>query len=118
MREAELVRATQQLLEHLGAWHFKVHGHLGQRPGVPDIVACVRGRFVAIELKGPRGKVTAHQEKEVHRIRQAGGIAGVARSIDDVVDILREVIPELTILPIGSPRESKGGESQDDEQSV
>jgi hypothetical protein len=99
MSEAELTRATRKLLDYLGAWQMKVHGHLGQRPGVPDIIACIQGRFVAIELKGARGRVTPQQEQEIRRIRAAGGIAGVARSLEDVVTLLQEVLPGLSLLP-------------------
>ena len=45
--------------------------------GVPDFLACVNGKFVAVEAKS---KLTSHgvtrlQEQNIHAIRNAGGIA-------------------------------------------
>jgi hypothetical protein len=54
--------------------------------GIPDIVVCLKGRFVAIEVKAP-GKTkntTPLQDYALGRIRQTGGIAFVADSVDTV----------------------------------
>lgn len=90
MTERDLVKATQKAIEAVGGWVFKTHGHLGQRRGIPDVLACVGGRFIGIECKGPRGRLTAEQAREIARIRAAGGIAGVARSMEDVMQLLQE----------------------------
>lgn len=45
-------------------------------------------QFVAIEVKD-RAKPTAEQEAFIQMVLQAGGLAGVARSIDDARAILR-----------------------------
>ena len=58
------------------------------RNGVPDILACVNGRFVAIEVKTPRGRVSLVQEFHLGLIDAAGGTAIVAKSWEDVLDIL------------------------------
>lgn len=47
------------------------------KSGVPDIVACVNGRFVAIECKAGKNKATALQDREMYRIRLSGGAATV-----------------------------------------
>jgi hypothetical protein len=44
---------------------------------VPDIVACVAGIFLGIECKAGRGKTTALQMRELHRIAAAGGVGVV-----------------------------------------
>lgn len=41
-----------------------------------DILACIAGRFVAIEVKRPGKKPTALQFKIMHDIETAGGIVG------------------------------------------
>ncbi len=54
--------------------------------GVPDILCCAEGRFVAIEVKdGKRGKVSPIQEYQIERIKASKGIAFVARSLEDVI---------------------------------
>ena len=53
--------------------------------GTSDITCCWFGQFVAIEVKTPKGKVTDLQQAYLDRVNTAGGIAFVARSLDDVV---------------------------------
>jgi len=43
------------------------------KSGVPDIVACVNGRFVGIECKAKGKKPTLLQEREMKRICASGG---------------------------------------------
>lgn len=71
-----------------GAWFFKVHGHGMQRRGVPDLVGCYKGKLFAIEVKKPGGKVSAQQAIEILAIKEAGGTAFVAWSVDDVMERL------------------------------
>ena len=86
--ERDLTRQVRDLLHLLGAWEIK---YLGGRRGVPDVLACFRGRFVAIEVKAPKGRLSVAQEAELEAIREAGGIAIVARELEDVQRGLREV---------------------------
>jgi hypothetical protein len=53
--------------------------------GVPDIIGCCRGRFVAIELKPAGGRLEPAQTAECDRIREAGGIVIVAYCLGDVM---------------------------------
>lgn len=41
--------------------------------GVPDFLICVMGRFIAVEAKAGKGTTTALQEKNLQKIRDAGG---------------------------------------------
>lgn len=45
--------------------------------GVPDIVACVEGKFIAVECKADGNKPTALQLKNLRDIAAAGGYAFV-----------------------------------------
>ena len=47
------------------------------------------GRFFAIEVKSPTGRVSSQQKQFIEHIRAKGGLAGVARSVDDAVKIIR-----------------------------
>lgn len=59
--------------------------------GVPDILVCYRGRFVAFEVKRESGGVVAPLQKvQIQRINDAGGVAHVVRSVDEVKKILEE----------------------------
>ena len=45
--------------------------------GVPDILVCHKGKFIAIECKAGGNKPTALQAEHMNRITQGGGIAVV-----------------------------------------
>lgn len=53
--------------------------------GTSDITALLDGTWLSIEVKTPKGKVTDLQQAYLDRVTAAGGIAFVARSLDDVV---------------------------------
>ena len=63
MKEKDIVNAIKKALNEKGAWVVKTHGspHLA---GLPDILCCYQGRFVAIEVKKPdtRYTVTPRQQ--------------------------------------------------------
>lgn len=56
-------------------WYFKVWGSMFQKAGVPDILACVGGQFVALEIKDEKGKPSKLQEYVVEQINNSGGYA-------------------------------------------
>ena len=53
--------------------------HLGQTLAV----------FSALEVKTAKGRIREEQEKFLQLVQQLGGRAGVVRSLDDVLQILR-----------------------------
>ena len=60
--------------------------------GMADIMGVLKsGRSLAIEVKSPTGLVAAHQHEFLNSIATAGGLAFVARSVDDVIKKLEEV---------------------------
>jgi hypothetical protein len=56
----------------------------GAEKGTSDILACIGGRFVAIEAKMQGHKTTPAQDAFLESVREAGGVAIVAYSLDDV----------------------------------
>jgi hypothetical protein len=57
--------------------------------GVSDIIGVLPGgRFLAIEVKRPGGKPTPEQLDFIDRVNEAGGLAFVAHSIDEVSSCL------------------------------
>ena len=69
-------------------YFFKEHGGLYGTAGVPDIICCYKGIFIALEVKAPDGKLTVLQEATIRRIKDAYGIAEVVRSVEDVKTII------------------------------
>ena len=66
------------ILKDEGVYYFFPATHGYGRSGVPDIICCASGRFLAIECKAGTNKPTALQVREIETIRTAGGIAVVA----------------------------------------
>ncbi len=63
-----------KLLKAYDVYYFFPATHGYGRSGVPDIICCITGKFVAIECKAGDNKPTAIQEKEMADIRNAKGI--------------------------------------------
>ena len=75
--EGRVKKVVTRQLKELGAYYFfPMTGGYG-KSGVPDIVACYRGRFFGIECKAGKNKPTALQEKNLRDISEAGGSSTV-----------------------------------------
>jgi len=77
------------LKEHGAYYFFPAANGLG-RAGIPDIIICLHGYFLAVECKAGKGTTTALQERELQRIRNAGGVALVINehNMDELKDVL------------------------------
>jgi len=84
MREKNIENQIKRYLDRLGCWYMKVHGSAFQKAGVPDLIACIGGRFVGIEVKRPGGRVSPLQKLNIEEIQRSGGVAFVAYSVEDV----------------------------------
>jgi len=75
--EAKVKASVVKILKANGVYYFfPATGGYG-RSGVPDIICCLRGRFLAIECKAGGNKPTELQLRELHKINQSGGITFV-----------------------------------------
>lgn len=96
--EGRVKAKVKALLNKYNVYHFMpATGGYG-RSGVPDIICCVGGKFLAIECKAGNNKPTALQERELERIEEAGGIAYVINetSLESFEGALRAFIVDLT----------------------
>ena len=71
---------------------LKIHGNQFQNIGIPDMLCCVRGRFVALEVKTARGKVSEAQALMLKRIVRAKGAAAVVRTVDEALKAVRDAL--------------------------
>jgi hypothetical protein len=55
-----------------------------------DMVGKKLAVFLAVEIKGPKGRVTEDQANFMRAVLNAGGIAGVARSPEDAVMLINQ----------------------------
>ena len=63
-----------------------------QVAGFPDLLGCVKGRFYALEVKTSKGKPSELQIRVMKRIKLAGGITGVVRSVDEALALVQETL--------------------------
>jgi Holliday junction resolvase len=91
--EAKVKASVTKILKEFGAYYFSpMTGGFG-RSGVPDIIACYRGFFLAIECKAGKNKPTALQEREMGKVNAAGGMAMLIN--EDNVHVVRAVLEEF-----------------------
>lgn len=90
--ETALSTACQKRIR--GEWAgqvVKIHGSSSQAAGTPDLLACVRGRFVAVELKQPGNRPTALQFARLRSWEAAGAVAGWVTTEAELDELLGHV---------------------------
>ena len=91
--ERKVKEKVVTVLKQYGAYYFFPATYGLGRAGVPDIIACHLGYFVAIECKAGKNKPTALQEAEMQRIRSAGGLTYVIN--EENADQLKKELLQL-----------------------
>lgn len=62
----------------------------GLAVGSSDIIGISpNGKFLAAEVKTPKGRVRPEQTKFIEAVIRAGGIAGIVRSVEDALDLIK-----------------------------
>ena len=85
MKESDIVKAIMKYLKAVPrCFAWKEHGGMYGTAGIPDIIACINGRFFGFEVKTEDGKPTKLQEATIRKILAAGGTALVVRSVNEV----------------------------------
>ena len=88
----------KELLTSIGAWFFMpVPTGYGRR-GISDFVGIYKGRGFLIEAKAEFGQLTAWQEKELYKARDAGGIAICATAPNHLAQV-REALGLTGLCP-------------------
>ncbi|GHV27016.1 hypothetical protein FACS18948_3690 [Clostridia bacterium] len=95
MKESMIVTAILKYLRNIkGCFCWKEHGGIHGTAGIPDIIACVRGRFVAFEVKTPSNDLTDLQRVTIRKINEAGGIAAKVTSVYEVKRIIEKIMED------------------------
>jgi hypothetical protein len=86
---------TNKILKYLksldNCFCFKEHGGRYGTSGIPDIICCFNGRFIAFEVKTEKGRLTKLQEITIQRIKEAKGKAFKVTSLEEVKNILENL---------------------------
>ena len=76
-QEKTFENKIKRMLESNGAYFVKFFANSYTKKGVPDVLACVNGYFVGIEVKAQNGHASELQIHNIEQIRNAGGFAFV-----------------------------------------
>lgn len=72
--EKNFENKVKKYLEDHGAWYIKYWaGSPYTKEGIPDVLACIAGKFYGIEIKAKNGKPSLLQLVTLRKIRESGG---------------------------------------------
>ena len=92
--ESAVKAQCKTILKDAGVYYFFPVANGMGRAGIPDIICCVKGKFLAIECKAGKGTTTALQERELAAIRAVGGVALVINEHN--LTLLADTIKEMS----------------------
>jgi len=94
MNETQFKQKVQKFLDSQGVYHVKQLGCAYTKSGIPDLLACVNGYFLGIELKVKPNKPSELQLYNVDQIRKAGGVAFILypEDFEDFKKIVKELM--------------------------
>ena len=81
--ERKVKAQVADILKEYGVYYFFPPANGLGRAGIPDIIACAWGQFLAIECKAGKGKPTELQLRELRKIREANGVAFIVNRSEE-----------------------------------
>lgn len=83
MTEKQYENKIKKWLKDNSCWYIKYWGG-GQftKAGVPDLLCCINGRFVAIEVKSETGTASDLQVYNIGKIISSGGVGIITKPSD------------------------------------
>ncbi len=94
--ESRLQRQIIAALEAEG--YYVCNVVVAGRAGTADLLVCAKGRFIALEVKTPAGRVSPLQVLENKRVLAAGGAGFVVRSVGDALACVRSEVSERYVV--------------------
>jgi Holliday junction resolvase len=91
--EGKVKKQVKKILDDLGAYHFSPMSAGYGRSGVPDIIACYKGKFIGIECKSGDNKPTLLQLRNIDDIKRNQGLAIVIN--EDNIESLLALVKEI-----------------------
>jgi hypothetical protein len=86
--------ATDKMKVNMVGWYTKIWGGGYQKSGIPDIICCVNGFMIAVEVKASSGRPSELQKLNTRRINKSNGIAVILypEGFTEFKNIIQEVI--------------------------
>lgn len=92
---------TDRMNVEMVGWYTKIWGGGFQKSGIPDILCCVNGVTVAVEVKASNGRASELQKLNISRINKSGGIGVILypEGFEHFKELLKGVIKCDTHIP-------------------
>lgn len=94
--ESNLVLKVERYLKTYRerAWFVKTAGNAAQRSGIPDILICIDGNFIGLELKREdgSGRPSKQQEIECSKIQKAGGYSLISNDFTEIKNYIESIV--------------------------
>ena len=101
-KETELQKAILDLLAHIPKSYFfrtssgLIRTEIGNyfrtgKKGCPDICGVMNGKFIGIEVKIGKNKLSPFQKQAQEDIERSGGIYVTAYSLDNVENLIKQL---------------------------
>ena len=83
-------------------WFVKIWGGGMQKEGIPDILMCVNGIFISLELKSATGRPSDLQKKNTAMVNESGGVGVILYpdGFENFKNIIRGVIDCKCHIPV------------------
>ena len=92
--EAVIKTAIREYLDSVGIYWCHIQAGIGSKVGDPDLVVCIDGRFVGMEVKTRTGRQSYRQTVVATQIEESGGVYAIVRSVDDVKHLIKHLRQE------------------------
>lgn len=81
-------------VNNVGVWDEAngIHRKGNTEKGLPDVIMICRGKFIGIEVKAGKDRLSDDQEKRRFEIEKAGGIYFECRSTDEFIRFLKTIL--------------------------
>ena len=91
--EKNFENRLKKFLEDEGCWFVKFFANAYTKSGIPDILCCCNGYFLAVEVKAPNGKPSELQKWNIQKINDSSGIGVVLYpdQFDDFKKLIRHL---------------------------
>lgn len=105
---------------------WKMHGSIYMETGIPDVLCCVEGRLIFLEVKHRKpsesedhayARTSVEQVRQIRRIRAAGGAACTVLDEDEAVWAVREALTGSTLASM-YPRTGEAREILEEEEET
>lgn len=90
-REKKLQDKCIAYLKSKGIYHLNLYGDGFSGKGKPDILACIRGKFVAFELKVGSNGMQDDQKIHKLRIERSGGLHYSPYTLEEFIEIVEDL---------------------------